>query len=540
MTKKRSKSSKRTTQAKQQTNRVSIQHRSQTLTELDRGETTAQTNHINIQYQPQTALFQAEGIHCASCAIVIERKLKKLEGVQDVRVDSYTGKIELVGAPPPSLSDLHNAVKANGYTILCRKKQHGFKVRAFQKNTSQDYLEMGIILLLLLAVYQFFVTFGWVPQDFAISRNVSYGILFVIGLTASVSSCMATAGGLLVGMTAAVSEQQTPSPRVQKIKTSCFFNIGRVVSYTIFGALIGALGSTLTLSPQVGGIVTIVASVVMLLLGVQLLNLFPWTQFLQPRMPQLLVHGLYDFSQKRSNTASFLVGAATFFLPCGFTQALQFYVLSQRSAVSGALTMLVFSLGTLPASLSLSGLASVFTGTTQRYVMKGAGVLVLVIGLVSLNSGLRITGISLPSPAALVAQLGVGNAHQTESVVASIAGGKQHVSMKVTDLTYTPSNITFVQGVPVEWRIDASQARGCARVLLIPELGLTFDLSSPDPQTITFVPKQLGTFRFTCPMSMTASAALTVVPKPTVVPSQTIVPNQWDMGKLDMKRQGRS
>jgi len=553
MTKKSSKSSKRTTQVKQQTNRVNVQHRSQTLTELDRGETTAQTNHVNGQHRSQTltkldtrettaqtnhvngqqrlqtALFQAQGMHCASCAIVIERKLKKLEGVQDVRVNSFTGKVELVGAPTPSFADLNNAVKTNGYTLLRWKGRHGLKSRAFQKNTSQDYLEIGIILVLLLVVYVISLQAGLVP-DFAVTRNMSYGIIFLIGLTASVSSCMATSGGLLVGMTSAISEQQTASPRLQKIKTSCFFNIGRILSYTLFGALIGALGSTLTISPRVGGIITIVASVVMVLMGVQLLNLFPLGRMLQPKMPQFLVHGLYDFSQKQSGVASLLVGAATFFLPCGFTQALQFYVLSQRSPVIGALTMLVFSLGTLPALVSLSGLASVFTGKPQHYVMKVAGVLVLVIGLVTFNSGLTVTGIPLPSPALLLAQLGAGSA-QTASVVASIADGKQRVSMTVAGYSYTPSNITLAQGVPVEWRIDGSQASGCARTLLVPDLGLTFDVSSP--QTIRFVPQQLGTFRFMCPMGMTtAGAALTVVPKstlepkPTVAPTQTVGPSQ--------------
>jgi sulfite exporter TauE/SafE len=428
--------------------------------------------------------------------------------------------VELVGAPLPSLVSLQNAVKDNGYTIL-RGKRPGFKTRAFQKNTSQDYLQIGTILLLLLAGYQILLLFGWVPQDVAVSQNMGYGIIFLIGLMASVSSCMATAGGLLVGMTATVSQQQVT--RRQKIKTSAFFNIGRVLSYTVFGALIGALGSTLTLSPRVGGIITIVASVVMLLLGVQLLNLFPWTRFLQPRMPQFLVHGLYDFRKTRSNVAPFLVGAATFFLPCGFTQALQFYVLSQKSAMSGALTMLVFALGTAPALLSLSGLTSVFTGKMQRYVMKVAGVLVLVIGLVSLNSGLSITGVSLPSPVAFLEQLGTGSQEQTGSVVATIADGTQHVSMKISYLTYAPSHITLVQGVPVEWTIDASEAKGCARVLEIPDLGLTFNLSEPSPQTIRFVPKDLGTFRFMCPMSMTTpSATLTVVshlPQGTATPS---------------------
>src|SRR5437016_9443601 len=106
-------------------------------------------------------------------------------------------------------------VKANGYTLLRWKKQHRFKARAFQKNTPKDYLEIGIILLLLLGVYQIFSQLGWMP-DFAVARNMSYGLIFLIGLTASVSSCMPTAGGLLVGMTAAVSEQQTASPRLEK------------------------------------------------------------------------------------------------------------------------------------------------------------------------------------------------------------------------------------------------------------------------------------------------------------------------------------
>jgi plastocyanin domain-containing protein len=74
-----------------------------------------------------------------------------------------------------------------------------------------------------------------------------------------------------------------------------------------------------------------------------------------------------------------------------------------------------------------------------------------------------------------------------------------------------------------EWRIDAREARGCARVLVIPDLGLTFDLSEPGPQTIRFVPNELGTFRFMCPMSMTtAGATLTVVAH---LPQETATPN---------------
>jgi len=202
-------------QAKRQKDITSQHNRHQTLTELDTEETKPQTNRTSIQNPPQTAIFQAEGMHCASCAIVIERKLGKLEGVRDVRVDSFTGKVEIVGAPLPSLSNLQVAVKDNGYTLL-RGKRPGFKTRAFQKNTSQDYLEIGTILLLLLALYEILLLFGWVPQDVAVSRNMSYGIIFLIGLLASVSSCMATAGGLLVGMTATVSQPSVHTIRLDR------------------------------------------------------------------------------------------------------------------------------------------------------------------------------------------------------------------------------------------------------------------------------------------------------------------------------------
>src|SRR5436305_5633553 len=141
MTKKSVKHTRTSLHAKNRNTNNSGNNASQMLTALDAGETKPRTNGTSVPSQAQTAIFQAEGMHCASCTIVIERKLKKLEGVTDVRVDSFTRKVELVGAPIPSLASLHHAVKDNGYSIV-RAKGHGLKTRAFPKNTSQDYWEI--------------------------------------------------------------------------------------------------------------------------------------------------------------------------------------------------------------------------------------------------------------------------------------------------------------------------------------------------------------------------------------------------------------
>ena len=82
-----------------------------------------------------------------------------------------------------------------------------------------------------------------------------------------------------------------------------------------------------------------------------------------------------------------MLGAATFFLPCGFTQALQLYVLAKASVAAGALTMLAFSLGTLPALLSLSAVSSFARGAFQRHFLKVAGVAVIVLGLMNIQYG---------------------------------------------------------------------------------------------------------------------------------------------------------
>jgi uncharacterized protein len=78
----------------------------------------------------------------------------------------------------------------------------------------------------------------------------------------------------------------------------------------------------------------------MILLGLQMLHLLPsLTRFL-PTMPKSFGHAIHNFAERDANGGAFALGAATFFLPCGFTQALQLYVLAKGSFMVGALTML--------------------------------------------------------------------------------------------------------------------------------------------------------------------------------------------------------
>lgn len=378
------------------------------------------------------------------------------------------------------------------------------------RNSRRDYIEIGAAFVILAGIVLALDRFDLLPQRLALSDQISYGLVFGIGLVASVSSCMAVTGGLLVAVSAKYNDLTRDLTSLQRLRPHLYFNAGRIVSYTLLGGAIGALGSTLTLSAGVNGILTIAASAVMILLGLQMLRLFPALTRFMPTMPKALSHRIHDLAERETKGGAFLLGGATFFLPCGFTQALQLYVLSKGSFTIGALTMLAFSVGTLPALLSLSAVSSFATGAFQRRFLKFAGVTVIVLGIVNVQYGVVLAGGDLGA---------VPTADSPTPTTVAIAqstpaGAKQIAVMRVDGYQYIPNRFTVTQGVPVEWRIDGAAAAGCGRIVIAPGLGIRKYLSADSTTVIAFTPQKAGDFGFNCGMGMmTPGSKFTVIPK---------------------------
>jgi sulfite exporter TauE/SafE len=319
------------------------------------------------------------------------------------------------------------------------------------KNSARDYVEIGAAFLIVVGVLLALGQFDLLPKQYGLSTTMSYGLVFVIGLVASVSSCIAVTGGLLVAVAAKYNETSANLTPMRRMKPPIYFNVGRILSYTLLGGAIGALGSTLTLSPEVTGALTIIASAVMILLGLQMLKLLPAVTRFLPTMPKAVGHYIHDLAERDANGGAFVLGGATFFLPCGFTQALQLYVLAKASFTVGALTMLAFSLGTLPALLSLSAVSSLATGSFQRHFLKLAGAAVIVLGIANIQYGLVLSGSAMNvAPAGLTNVPDPAAAAPVETTTSQQAEAKQIVVMRIEGFSYIPSQFTVKEGVPVE------------------------------------------------------------------------------------------
>src|SRR3989338_2065238 len=138
----------------------------------------------------------------------------------------------------------------------------------------------------------------------------------------------------------------------------------------------------------------------MLLLGLQTIGIFPRLERVKFTLPKALYKFVGIDTQKQSeysNRGSFLLGGMTFFLPCGFTQAMQLYAISSGSPVIGALTMGVFALGTAPGLLGVGGLTSLIKGAFAKPFFKFVGLMVVALSIFNITNGLNLTGLTLPS-----------------------------------------------------------------------------------------------------------------------------------------------
>lgn len=260
------------------------------------------------------------------------------------------------------------------------------------------------------------------------------------------------------------------------------------------------LGKAFQLSGATLGILTVIVGIVMLTVGLQLTELFPRLSNLSFTLPSGIskMFGIKNHEEKEySHANSMLIGALTFFLPCGFTQAMQLFAMSTGNFFSGAMIMGAFALGTAPGLLSIGGITSVVRGPFARRFFKASGVLVVVLAFLNLSNGFSLTGLNLKLPVSdKTAEVSTPLFQQSDSPV-----GSQTVRMTQSANGYSPNSFTIKKGVPVKWIITSTDQSSCSSSIYSSALGIRSFLNAGQNE-INFTPTQTGQISFTCSMGM--------------------------------------
>ena len=424
------------------------------------------------QFRTETIIVK--GMFCANCERRVREALLSLPGVESAEA-SFLEETVTVSYDEDTVqsSQLREAIEQLGYETVPDRSRP---------------VQIASVLIILLALYVIASHLGW-TRFFNIFPNIettlSFGMLFVIGLLTGVH-CIAMCGGINLTQSTMAAQRKGSIAG-----SNLAYNAGRVVSYTVLGGIVGGIGSAISFSGALRGAVTVVVGVLMIIMALSMLGVFRPLR----RLPLHLPRGFYrKLAGRAASGSSFAIGLLNGLMPCGPLQSMQIYALSTGSIIKGALSMLLFSLGTVPLMLGLG----LFSGKLNR---KNAGImltvsalLIFVMGLHMTGNGLTVAGVSLsPGP------------RNDTAVMAEYRGDRQYVK---TEVDYGSYEAFIVRaGIPVEWTIVVPEGKlnGCNGEIVVPAFALSARLHEGE-NIVSFTPDRTGTIPYSCWMGMIKSS----------------------------------
>lgn len=417
----------------------------------------------------QTVYIKIDGITCDNCRNKIKKELLNIKNIKKVEIAKNIA--EIICLNKIDETNVIDTINKLGYFT---KKDY---ISENIKDIDSDIkLKEFIFILVPILLLIFFIKkifgyniFNMIPT---ISNDITYGMLFITGLLTSIH-CISMCGAINL-MTTFNRENKV------NLRRPVMYNFGRLISYTLLGGIVGLIGSVISVSEVVNGLIIILASIIMLLMSLGMLNVIKF------KLPKLV-----KFKNKVKTNNSFIVGLLNGFMPCGPLQAMQVYALSTGSFIKGALSMFLFCLGTIPLMLGVGIVFNIVKSKKRIILNKIASVLILLLSIGMLFRGLSTIGINFNF---------VFNNYENYTV-ATIYNDYQEVQINLSYGSY--DDIVVQKGKKVRLIINVQEKylTGCNNVVMINEFNIKQELKVGE-NVIEFIPNKVGTYSMSCWMNM--------------------------------------
>lgn len=445
--------------------------------------------------------YFVKGMHCSSCELLIEKGIRKMAGVKEVKACKENGEVEISYAKrAPSLERVNTQFNKHGYYFTEEE----------EVSNTQNLGNLLVSILISILIIVMFVLIGRSDLiSFAsVDSNSTLPAFIALGLVAGISSCASLVGGLLLSLSKQWGDlYNSEENKFKQFQPHLLFNVGRIISYAFFGFLLGYLGEKLTISLSFGPILAIIVSVIMIILAFQMLNieLFHKLKFSLPKSFTTYISNESNFKGK---WAPLIIGGLTFFLPCGFTLTAQSIALLSGDPIRGMLIMFFFALGTLPILLIISFTsAKLYSKPNLTNIFQSiTAILVIVLAIFNIKSQIIVLD---PFP---VNSAGSKNTVEIdkEDLVSkevtnemSLVEGKQVIKMDASAKGYFPNYFKVKVGVPVRWEITDKGTSGCTNAVVSKNLFAgEIRLEKGKTSVKEFTPTTPGKYMFSCWMGM--------------------------------------
>jgi sulfite exporter TauE/SafE/copper chaperone CopZ len=420
--------------------------------------------------------FKIKGMHCNSCSQLIENELK--DKVNNIAV-SYANENAIIEFNEKKITEqqIKEKIKKLGYEIVENNPKSKWKLFSW----------ILFIAVILLFLYSLFIGFDFsmgvkMPQ---IGENANLILLFGVGLLTGFH-CMSMCGGFIVSYTTKNALKGHKS-----FTQHLVYGIAKTFSYALIGGLFGLIGGFISFNTQIRSWVAILAGIFMVFYALSMFGLKFFRKFqINPKF----------LSKAASNTPTnpylgpFFTGLLTgLFIACGPLQAMYLYAIGSGSFKTGAISLAVFGLGTLPVLFGFGSLVTIISHKTTSRILKISAMLILILGLIMINTGLALTGSSYDLQSLKTKLIGSNNN-------AVISNGIQEINMTIDGTNWYPKVFVLKKDIPTKWIIDAKKLP-CDTEIYVNDYNLDIKLKT-GINIIEFTPNKTGTIKWACWMGM--------------------------------------
>lgn len=326
-----------------------------------------------------------EGMSCVACEKLLNKSCNTIKGCEVHKVSHKKWLLECDCSDEKSLQQVKQTITDHGYKVSNWSKTSN-PWKAVWTKSIDERVEIGVILVIAIVIvmllsevniYKYLPSFG---------SEVSIGVAVLVWLVASVSSCLAVVWWVVIGFSEYIDSS---SSRGWRLRVQVSFQAWRIIGFALLGAVLGLLGNIISINLWVQWLLNIVVGLVFVYMWLYMFGLLP-------NITQLGFHVPSSRTDKLDTTKNTwyapIIGALTFFLPCGFTQSMQVMALWSWDPLQGTLIMGAFAIGTAPALLAVWLGSWYIKGTSMKIINRVIGCLIVFFGLYTVNNGRDLVG----------------------------------------------------------------------------------------------------------------------------------------------------
>ncbi|WP_455755801.1 sulfite exporter TauE/SafE family protein [Sulfurimonas sp.] len=219
-------------------------------------------------------------------------------------------------------------------------------------------------------------------------ETVNILTIISIAFLGSFGHCIGMCGGIVVAYS--TIKIDPISSKVTQSVAHLLYSLGRVLTYSVLGAMFGFLGGVVTYSNNANGALLIFAGVVMILAGLSLMGKIKFLTIIEHSFSSSSLYktAFKSVLNSKSNLSFFVLGMLNGLLPCGFVYFFAITAASTADPLYGAMVMAIFGLSTIPAMFGLGFLTSLTSATSFRNMMMSlSSIAVILYGAYTIYDG---------------------------------------------------------------------------------------------------------------------------------------------------------